>query len=108
MWWIILASSNGGKPMHRKVAHYLIHSFLYYQIGHSVISDEEYDSICRYLLDNFDAIEHEHKHLLDKEALAAGTAYHLKRDDYPARAVLTAWAIHDDPAYWGKLKKDGG
>ena len=47
------------------------------------MSDEDYDMMCKVLLDNYDTIEHPHKHLIDKESLRAGTGFNLKESDYP-------------------------
>ena len=41
-------------------------------------SDAEYDTICKRLHDEWDDIEHYHKHLINKEDLVAGTGYSLK------------------------------
>ena len=63
------------------VPKYLIHSYLYYEQDTNLISDEEFNSICKKLLDNFDEIEHPHKYLLDKESLKANTEFTIK---YPS------------------------
>ena len=60
---------------------YLIHSYLYYEQDTNLITDEEFNAICKELLDNFDEIEHPHKHLLDKESLKANTGFTIK---YPS------------------------
>lgn len=63
------------------VPKYLIHSYLYYEQDTNLITDEEFNAICKELLDNFDEIEHPHKHLLDKESLKANTGFTIK---YPS------------------------
>jgi hypothetical protein len=68
---------------HNYVGQYLIHSYLYYICNRPVISDEEFDKICKHLLDNWDDINHMHKHLLCREDLQAGTGFAIKYDDYP-------------------------
>jgi hypothetical protein len=65
------------------VGKYLVACFLYYHCDYSIMSDEEFDSICNLLYDNFDDIKHPHKHLLDKEALKAGSGYQLHLSQYP-------------------------
>ena len=57
---------------------YLIHSYLYYEQDTNLITDEEFNAICKELLDNFDEIEHPHKHLLDKESLKANTGFTIQ------------------------------
>lgn len=67
------------------ISWYLIASYCYYCRYESILSDEVYDKMCKYMLDNFDKLEHVNKNLVDKAALLAGTAYQLKVDDYPLR-----------------------
>lgn len=71
---------------------YLILSFSYYHLEDPLVSDEFYDKLCRDLLNEIDQlnIEHEHLHLVDTAALKAGTAFHLKYEDYPSRARSVA------------------
>ena len=65
------------------IHHYLLSSFSYYILHSSPMQDEAFDWLCKELLDNYDNIDHTHKHYVDKEALKAGTAYHMKESDYP-------------------------
>jgi len=60
------------------VPYYLIHSYLYYEKDNPIVSDEEYDRICKMLYESYDTVKHCHKHLIDKESLLSGTGYHLK------------------------------
>lgn len=71
---------------------YLILSYAYYYRDVSLVSDELYDRICKDLLAaiNSSEIEHRHLRLCDTGALAAGTAYHLLKTDYPSMAVSCA------------------
>lgn len=59
------------------VEQYLVHSYIYYELFDQLIADHEFDQLCRWMLEHFDALEHPHKGLVGKEALAAGTAHHL-------------------------------
>jgi len=68
------------------IRNYLVHSFLYYELNSPIIPDEQYDKICRELLKYYDKIKKgnfKYKELIDKEALKAGSAYHLRIKDYP-------------------------
>ena len=65
------------------VARYLVHSYLYYIRDRPIMEDKTFDAICRRLYREFDSVEHQHGYLLDRDALQAGTAYHLKSEDYP-------------------------
>ena len=60
------------------VPYYLMYSYLYYEKDSPIISDAEYDTICKRLHDEWDNIEHYHKHIINKEHLVAGTGYSLK------------------------------
>lgn len=62
---------------------YLMTSYLYYVKDKSVVSDRTYDDLCKRLLAEWNWIEHRHKDLIDREALAAGTGYYIKESDYP-------------------------
>jgi len=91
---------------HVAVPHYLIHCFLYYKLGTSVISDAAFDEIVSILSSNWDRIEHPHKALLDREFLKSG--YHLS--DYPKIAVGAAFSLLEDArmipkgsAFWWSL-----
>ena len=64
-----------------------MYSYLYYEEDSPIISDGEYDSICKRLHSEWDNVEHFHKHLIDKETLLAGTGYTLK---YPNRVIDAA------------------
>ena len=78
------------KKFNNLVAKYLIHSYLYYILDESIIPDREYDELCKELLDNIDSITHPHKHLLDTEALKAGSGFQLRKEDYPLIVQETA------------------
>lgn len=62
------------------VVAYLLHSYLYYNLDHSIIPDYQYDELCRWMHDNYTVLlnnYHRHMNLVDLEALAAGTGHHL-------------------------------
>ena len=64
------------------VPYYLMYSYLSYEENSSIVSDGEYDSICKRLYDEWNEIEHFHKYLIEKETLLAGTGFTLT---YPNR-----------------------
>lgn len=84
------------------IGKYLVHSFIYYRLHDSIISDAEFDVMCKTILENWDTIEHPHKHLLSKEVLEAGSGYHIKFKDYPL--IVQNIAYH--ALEWKKLGKD--
>ena len=61
--------------LHRLIPIYLMSSYLYYECDKSVLTDEEFDYVCKSLYDNWDILDHMHKHLIDKENLKAGSGY---------------------------------
>lgn len=69
--------------MNEDVKAYLIHSYLYYKLNESVISDHEYDKLCIRLLDS--GVEHP---LISKEDLEAGTGYQIS--EYPPEIIEEA------------------
>jgi NAD-dependent DNA ligase len=69
---------------------YLIHSYLYYIAEDPIISDSEYDKICKDLLAAYDIQTHGHRHLIDEAALEAGTGFHIAEKSYPYIVKTTA------------------
>lgn len=88
----------------RMVPWYLILSYLYYVHDISATSDTFFDKLCKRLLDEWDSVEHYHKHHIDREQLTEGTGYYLKfegafgsRIDGAAGAILRQhmpWAMN--------------
>ncbi len=86
----------------------LILSYGYYIRYDNLIPDTTYDLMMKTLLDHFDEVEHQHKHLITKEDLSAGTLYSLGVDDYPS-IVKGAWFnIKDELEVSGVSKKKRG
>ena len=61
--------------INRLVPIYLMSSYLYYEHDKNVIDDTQFDYLCKKLYDNWDSVEHMHKHLIDKDNLKAGSGY---------------------------------
>ena len=70
------------------VSDYLIHSYLYYELDTSIISDEEFNHICKQLLSQL-PVTHIHAHLVDPESLKASTGFGIS---FPS--VVKDSAIH--------------
>jgi hypothetical protein len=47
----------------------LIHACLYYHFDQNYLTDYQYDMLARAVADQWDNLEHMHKHLIDGEAL---------------------------------------
>ena len=69
------------------VPYYLMYSYAYYKENESLISDTEYDYICKQIIEKWDNITHWHKSLLTLAALKAGTGYDI---EYPNRVISAA------------------
>ena len=74
--------------VNRLVPYYLMSSYLYYEHDLNVFTDDEFNFICRRLLDEYDDITHTHKYLLDKDNLRASTGYDLKYTNMIKHAAL--------------------
>lgn len=64
-----------------KLQLYLMSSFLYYYMNRSLITDSDFDRLCKELAAGWRSFDHPHKSLTDREQLRAGTGYAIK---YPA------------------------
>jgi len=64
--------------LNRLVPIYLMSSYLYYECDKNVLDDTQFDYLCKKLYDNWDSVEHMHKHLIDKDNLKAGSGYGIK------------------------------
>lgn len=65
---------------------WLMASHAYYDLDDPFLSDDCYDLLTRQLDERWDEIEHSHKHLIDRDALKAGTGYQLA-GKMPSRIV---------------------
>lgn len=72
------------------VPYYLMLSYLYYDLGEGLVSDEFFDRLCKDLQAHWEEIDHQHKRVVDFESLAAGTGYYLQ---YPLRVKCSATAL---------------
>ena len=59
--------------MKNPIARYLMCSYAYYVEDKPLISDYEFDMLSKYIMQNYDKIDHFHKHLVTKGDLEAGT-----------------------------------
>ncbi len=65
------------------VAWYLLSSYAYYREAESLLSDTTFDKMCKYMLDNWENIQHKYKHLVNKESLTAGTGFDINFNEFP-------------------------
>lgn len=87
---------------------YCIHSYLYYQLHHSVISDLVFDAICNKLLKKYKRISKYWKKYIKRSSLRAGTGFDLKFNEFPLIISQTAFILKSRTDYRGNeinLKK---
>lgn len=72
------------------ISFWLVGSYCYYLKNESLFKDETFDKLSRWMYDNYDSLEHEHKSLITKDMLKAGSGFNLKESDYPLRVKVTA------------------
>lgn len=82
---------------------WLIASYLYYMHDISIISDALFDHMSRDMLNQWDTITHDHKHLISEDDLQAGSGFAIPK--YPDRVryaakhlVYTEWKVLIDTA----------
>ncbi|MCS5541993.1 MAG: hypothetical protein NZ852_04680 [SAR324 cluster bacterium] len=76
----------------QKVRQYLVHSFLYYQLGESIISDMQYDQICveveTYLRTNSNSNPLPYHDIITKSLAEDASGFSIRK--YPKEIVSTA------------------
>jgi hypothetical protein len=87
------------------VPHYLIHCYIYYEIGDSIISDDEFDQLAKRIYDEWDDIEHMHKHLIDRDSLSTGGSY--LRTRYTNMIIYSAYQLLKERGNSNFQYKDG-
>ena len=75
--------------------------YLYHFYNRSFLDDETFDKMCKYVYDNYETLEHPHKHLFTKEDMANGSLFHLKEQDYPniVRVNAQMWLSEREKHY---------
>jgi NAD-dependent DNA ligase len=56
-------------PANKLLTDYLIHSYLYYHLADSVLTDNEFDALAKELSVRWDEVDHPHKNLVEIESL---------------------------------------
>lgn len=74
---------------------YLVHSYIYYQLDDNIITDAQYDEICKKILKHWDDIKHPHKVYINKESLVAGSGFDIKFFNLPNIVVTVAHTLHN-------------
>lgn len=72
------------------ISWFLICSYAYYIRFESLMSDEAFDKMCKFILGKYGNLEHTNKDLVTKEMLTPGSGYNLKDEDYPLRVKIVS------------------
>ena len=79
----------------QKVRQYLVHSFLYYQLGESIIADKVYDEICKEALKLMEIHKYSsllpYQELIKKSLSDDASGFSVK--EYPAEIISSALHI---------------
>jgi hypothetical protein len=75
---------------------FLICSYAYYIRFESLMSDSAFDAMSKYMLKDYDKLDHVNKDLVTKEMLVAGSGYNLKEEDYPTRVKIVSEGLIRD------------
>ena len=82
------------------ISFFLSASLAYYCRYESLLSDECFDKMCKWMLKHYDELEHQHKHLVTKEGLETGSGYYLKDSDYPLIVKVSTEQMISDINLW--------
>lgn len=77
---------------------FLICSYCYYCRYESLMTDEAFDKMCKWMLTHYENLDHVNKELVTKEMLIAGSAFNLKAGDYPLRVRIISEQFIKDKA----------
>ena len=77
--------------MKNPIAKYLMCAYAYYVEDDALITDAEFDELGKWLLKNYDSVEHMHKHLVTKDDLNAGT--YLGKYPSMVKGAVKSWSI---------------
>lgn len=72
---------------------YMMNSYLYYVLNRTVITDHDYDKLCKILLRGWRTAKHQHKHLVTMSDLSATTGFGIK---YPGMVMGAATLLLDN------------
>ena len=72
------------------VSWWLMASFVYYELGDSILSDEQFDELTLRITNEWQFIDHPHKYLITDSHLEAGSGYDI---EYPKIVQYSAMDI---------------
>ena len=75
--------------MKNPIARYLMCAYAYYEEDEPLITDMQFDMLAKYILQNYDEIQHFHKDLVTKDDLEAGT--YLGKYPERVKGAVRSW-----------------
>jgi len=76
------------------IRQFLVHSFLYYQLDESIISDENYDRICVQLKEVIVGQDkYLYQNLIENSLGSEGSGFSIPRKSYPPEIISTAFHL---------------
>ena len=69
------------------ISWWLMASYVYYDLGRNLMSDQQFDALTLRIKDEWDFIDHPHKHLIKDTNLEAGSGFDIK---YPSITKYSA------------------
>jgi NAD-dependent DNA ligase len=75
--------------MKNPIARYLMCAYAYYEEDDPLMSDTDFDQLAKWLLKNYDNVNHFHKHLVTKGDLKAGT--YLGKYPERVKGAVKSW-----------------
>jgi len=72
------------------IQHYLLSAYCYYHLDDSPLTDAAFDRLCVRLGECWDTLEHQHKGIISKGDIDAGTCL-LSADDFPNMVKHSAY-----------------
>lgn len=75
---------------------FLMTSWLYYHKDINIISDVAFDRLCRIIDESWSDIKHNHKHLIRRSDMKAGTGYSIPDHKFPLRVKSAAMSLYHE------------
>ena len=75
--------------MKHPVARYLMSAYAYYELDDPLMTDGQFDKLGTWLLTHYDDIDHQHKSLITKDDLKAGT--YLGKYPEMVKGAVDSW-----------------
>lgn len=82
------------------ISWFLTSSFCYYVHDESLLSDDVFDRMCKYMLENWDKLEHQHKYLITEDDLRAASGFAIHPSKYPTIVQSSSHRFMEELEKW--------